>query len=124
MVVSLNWNSGTVSKVGAATLCSGTTGCTGAVSAANSLVGTRAGDQVGFNGAVALTNGNYHVDAGKIAVDEWKAIFIAAWAVLYPLLVQLPAVVKILQSTPGVGLLVKYLAGNWGFAANANRDPR
>ena len=64
------------------------------------------------------------IDAGKIAVDEWKAIFIAAWAVLYPLLVQLPAVVKNLQSTPGVGLLVKYLAGNWGFAANANRDPR
>ena len=63
VVVSLNWNSGAATKVGAATWCNGTIGCTGAVSAANSLVGSTTNDQVGFNGAVALTNGNYVVDS-------------------------------------------------------------
>ena len=52
------WHNGAVTDAGAATLGSGTSGITGAVSAANSLVGTTAGDQVGA-GLSVLANGNY-----------------------------------------------------------------
>ena len=45
---------------GAITWCNGATGCTGTVSALNSLVGSAAGDQVGDTGAL-LTNGHYVV---------------------------------------------------------------
>ncbi len=66
VVTSSSWNNGAVSDVGAATLCSGTSGCTGAVSPANSLIGTTAGDQIGnFNPAPALPGGNYVVRSGS-----------------------------------------------------------
>ncbi len=42
---------------------SGTTGVSGAVSSANSLVGSTANDQVGNGGVTALTNGNYVVSS-------------------------------------------------------------
>ena len=76
VVTSLDWNSETASKVGAATLCSGTAGCTGPVAPANSLVGSIANDQVGFNGVTALTNGNYVVDS-----MYWDAAVVNAGAV-------------------------------------------
>jgi len=60
VVCSDYWDNGTTANAGAATWCNGTTGGTGAVSAANSLVGATS-HQVGGNGAVALTNGNYVV---------------------------------------------------------------
>jgi hypothetical protein len=60
VVGSPNWDKGTISDAGAATWCSGTAGCTGLVSASNSLVGSSAGDKVG-SWPVALTNGNYVV---------------------------------------------------------------
>ena len=41
------WDNGAVADAGAVTLGSGTTGVSGAVSAANSLVGSTADDQVG-----------------------------------------------------------------------------
>ena len=58
------------SNAGAVTWGSGTTGVVGAVSAANSLVGTTASDAVGT--VTALTNGNYVVtsplwDNGAVA---------------------------------------------------------
>jgi hypothetical protein len=56
VVASSNWNGGR----GAATWGNGATGITGTVSAANSLVGTAAGDGVGGS-VTALTNGNYVV---------------------------------------------------------------
>jgi hypothetical protein len=46
---------------GAVTWCNGESGCVGAVSAANSLVGDKLGDQVGNAGLVLLGNGNYLV---------------------------------------------------------------
>jgi hypothetical protein len=46
---------------GAATWGSGAAGTSGPVSAANSFVGSAAGDEVSFNGVTALTNGNYVV---------------------------------------------------------------
>lgn len=71
------WNNGAIPRVGAVTWCDGATGRTGLISPANSLVGTQAGDQVGFrqtgqgNPIVRLTNGNYVVcssrwDAGAV----------------------------------------------------------
>ncbi len=57
VVCSPNWNA----KEGAATWSSGTTGVTGTISAADSLVGTTPGDQVGSTGVTPLTNGNYVV---------------------------------------------------------------
>src|SRR5207253_1325187 len=67
VVTSSNWNG----NRGAATWGSGTTGVTGEVSAANSLVGSTAGanpstsgspgDSVGSDGVTALSNGNYVV---------------------------------------------------------------
>ncbi len=61
VVNSRNWDNGVVSDAGASTWANGTTGLTGAVSAANSLVGSKSSDFVGFHLAIALTNGNYVV---------------------------------------------------------------
>jgi hypothetical protein len=66
VVASSTWDNGSTANVGAATWCSGTGGCTGPVSPANSLVGSAADDQVGFgtyqsDGLLALAGGNYVV---------------------------------------------------------------
>ncbi len=53
------WDKG----LGAVTWGSGTTGVVGTISAANSLVGSIAGDGVGSGGVTALGNGNYVVDS-------------------------------------------------------------
>ncbi|MBK8046243.1 MAG: Ig-like domain repeat protein [Anaerolineales bacterium] len=66
VVASPNWNTGSSSKVGAATWADGSTGITGTVSAANSLVGTATYDYVSIKGIVALTNGNY-----VVASPQW-----------------------------------------------------
>jgi len=58
-VDSFNWNG----NIGAITFGNGTTGVSGAVSSSNSLVGSTAGDMVGQEGIIALTNGNYVVDS-------------------------------------------------------------
>jgi len=55
------WHNGAVTSAGAVTWCSGSTGRTGAVSAASSLIGSTANDVVGSNGVTALSNGNYVV---------------------------------------------------------------
>jgi filamentous hemagglutinin family protein len=57
VVTSPQWNG----NVGAATFVNGTLGLTGAVSAANSLVGSTAGDNVGQRVIDVLPNGNYIV---------------------------------------------------------------
>ncbi|MBI2753524.1 MAG: filamentous hemagglutinin N-terminal domain-containing protein [Betaproteobacteria bacterium] len=61
VVVSTNWRNGMATLAGAVTFGNGTSGITGPVSAANSLVGTTANDQVGYDGIVPLSNGNYLV---------------------------------------------------------------
>jgi Repeat of unknown function (DUF5650) len=59
------WDFGILTDVGAATWADGDTGITGPVTPANSLHGTTANDFVGLNGVVALTNGNYVVNANQ-----------------------------------------------------------
>ena len=49
VVASADWDNGAAVNAGAATWGSGTTGVSGVVSAANSLVGSTADDRVGFN---------------------------------------------------------------------------
>jgi hypothetical protein len=48
-------------NAGAVTWANGSTGISGPITAANSLVGSSANDNVGFSGVTALTNGNYVV---------------------------------------------------------------
>jgi Repeat of unknown function (DUF5650) len=55
------WDSGSVANAGAVTWGNGTTGTTGVVGVANSLVGATPNDSVGARGIVALSNGNYVV---------------------------------------------------------------
>jgi hypothetical protein len=63
VVCSPNWDRpGVAANVGAATWGSGTSGVSGAVSAANSLIGSSADDNVGY-GVTALSNGNYVVSS-------------------------------------------------------------
>ena len=74
LVVSPEWNNGSVLKVGAVTLCDGLGGCNGeTVTAANSLIGATAGDQIGRTPFgmfpdKALANGGYVV-GGSIWQD-------------------------------------------------------
>ena len=55
---------------------SGTAGVSGAVSAANSLVGTAAGDRGRHGGVTALSNGNY-----VVASSDWnrRAVGAVTW---------------------------------------------
>lgn len=58
VVASDLWD-GVAVNVGAVTWANGSTGTSGAVTAANSLVGSQSGDSVGSKGITALANGNY-----------------------------------------------------------------
>jgi hypothetical protein len=64
VVVSTRWNHDAIVDAGAVTWANGASGRTGAVSAANSLVGTTTNDFVGGDGVTALSNGNYVVASG------------------------------------------------------------
>ncbi|MCE7073145.1 T9SS type A sorting domain-containing protein [Dyadobacter sp. CY327] len=68
VVVSPNWDNGSVKNAGAATWCSGTSALTGEVSASNSLVGSTEDDRVGFD-TRPLANGNYVVSS-----IYWKSV--------------------------------------------------
>ncbi|MEQ9368384.1 MAG: CHAT domain-containing protein [Coleofasciculus chthonoplastes F3-SA18-01] len=63
VVVSPQWNNRVTgaTDVGAVTWADGNTGITAEVNSTNSLIGTQTGDNVGFNGVTALSNGNYVV---------------------------------------------------------------
>ena len=58
------WSNGALTRAGAATWASGSIGLVGIVSADNSLVGSTAGDMIGSDGIVPLSNGNYVVASG------------------------------------------------------------
>jgi Repeat of unknown function (DUF5650) len=61
VVCSAAWDNGGIVDAGAATWGNGVTGTSGVISAANSLVGSNPGDEVGYFGTKALLNGNYVV---------------------------------------------------------------
>ncbi|MEN3940455.1 choice-of-anchor D domain-containing protein [Prosthecobacter sp. SYSU 5D2] len=61
VVLSSDWSNGTADKAGAVTWGSGSSGISGVVSSSNSLVGSKADDQVGDGGVTRLSNGNYVV---------------------------------------------------------------
>jgi hypothetical protein len=61
VVSSMNWHNGELFNAGAVTFGSGTSGVTGEVSIANSLVGSSADDLVGLQDVTALAGGNYVV---------------------------------------------------------------
>jgi hypothetical protein len=77
VVRSPNWDNGGASDAGAVTWCSGTTGCIGVVSIANSLVGSRTYDYVGS--VTALSNGNYVVGSTSWANGAASAAGAATW---------------------------------------------
>ena len=59
VILDKTWKLGLDSDVGAVRWASGSTGATGPLTPANSLVGSMAGNEVGGGGIIALTNGNY-----------------------------------------------------------------
>ncbi|KCZ51562.1 hypothetical protein HY29_18395, partial [Hyphomonas beringensis] len=69
VVGSVSWANIGASKAGAVTWGNGEGGTVGEVSATNSLVGTTADDEVGYNGVIELTNGNY-----VVLSDRWNNI--------------------------------------------------
>jgi hypothetical protein len=71
VVVSEEWNG----NKGAVTWGSGVIGVSGVVSAANSLVGSAAGDSVGSGGVTALDNGNYVIASADWSGDSGAATF-------------------------------------------------
>ena len=64
--------------IGAATLGNGTSGTTGPMSVANSLVGTAVGDSIGSHGAVEAANGNLVLLSPAFAGGAGAATVIAA----------------------------------------------
>ncbi len=63
VVTSLFWANGSIANAGAASWINAATGNHGVLSSTNSLVGSTAGDEVGWSGVVALTNNNYVVSS-------------------------------------------------------------
>jgi hypothetical protein len=63
VVSSISWNNGGIAQAGAVTWGDGTRGVTGPVTVTNSLVGSTAGDLIGYGDVTALSNGNYVVSS-------------------------------------------------------------
>ncbi|WP_197451697.1 Calx-beta domain-containing protein [Rosistilla oblonga] len=79
VVSSSDWDNGATADVGAATWGDGTTGISGVVSTANSLVGSTANDQVGFSNVLALSNGNYVVSSHLWDSDTADDVGAVTW---------------------------------------------
>ena len=75
VVRSSYWNH----KIGAVTWGNGSTGTSGVVSAANSLIGSQADDQVSGNGVTALSNGNYVVSSANWNNGAVGGVGAATW---------------------------------------------
>jgi Ca2+-binding RTX toxin-like protein len=63
LVSSFGWDNGAAVDAGAVTFGSGTTGVSGVLGPANSLVGSKSGDSIGSGGISILTNGNFLVQS-------------------------------------------------------------
>ncbi|MEO5626011.1 MAG: hypothetical protein ABIQ70_08395 [Dokdonella sp.] len=63
VVRSSHWNNGAIANVGAVTFGDGTSGVTGVVGSANSMIGSALDDQAGSYGVSVLANGNYVISS-------------------------------------------------------------
>jgi hypothetical protein len=79
VLLSPQWANGALARAGAATWVRGTAPLSGTPSAANSLVGGHAGDQVGSGGAVALPGGHYVLLSPRWANGDVPAAGAATW---------------------------------------------
>lgn len=79
VVVSPNCDNGAATNAGAVTWGNGSSGVSGVVTAANSLVGSTSGDQVGSDGVIALTNGNYVVGSSMWDNGATANVGAATW---------------------------------------------
>jgi hypothetical protein len=68
------WDNGAAVDAGAVTWCSGTGGCTGVISAANSLIGAEPNGLLGGFTPLALPNGAYVVPAPGYGITDTGAI--------------------------------------------------
>lgn len=76
LLQSPDWDNGGIENAGAVTRCSGSTGCSGVLSASNSFAGAATGDQTGSGSIQILPNGNYVIlsqAAGRGASTWWNA---------------------------------------------------
>lgn len=80
VVVSTNFDNGSIVNAGAVTWANGSAPITGTVSAANSLVGSSPADQLGLNGVVALANGNYIVSSAQYDSGDLANVGAVTWA--------------------------------------------
>lgn len=80
VVTSTRWDSGSIVDAGAVTWGSGTSGVTGLVSAANSLIGSTAYDAIGSSFILALNNGAYVVGSPSWANGSAARAGAATWA--------------------------------------------
>lgn len=80
VVSSHGWNNGTAIGAGAVTWGNGSSGTSGVVSAANSLVGNTTGDQVGYFGVTPLSNGNYVIKSPYWDNGAITDVGAATWA--------------------------------------------
>jgi len=80
VVASPDWHNAAAASVGAVTWGNGNVGTSGHVSATNSLVGATDGDDIGFSGVTALSNGNYVVASPFWHNGASQAVGAATWA--------------------------------------------
>ena len=74
------WNNGLIVDAGAATWATGTTGLSGTIGAANSLVGAAAVDNIGSGGVTALAKGNYVVSSPLLDNGAISNVGAVTWA--------------------------------------------
>jgi hypothetical protein len=79
VVASQYWHPAGMLQVGAVTWCPAASGCTGIVSATNSLIGSQDSDRVG-QGITSLSNGNYVVVSSSWHSDGVKTLGAITWA--------------------------------------------
>lgn len=73
------WNNDPVDDAGAVTWGDGTSGVTGPISAANSLVGTKHQERLGYDDLIVLSNGNYVVSTSSWQNNAGVAVGAVTW---------------------------------------------
>lgn len=105
VVVSPRWSDDAQSYVGAVTWGSGTSGVAGPISATNSLIGGRSGDQVGIGGVVPLDDGGFVVSSSfwRTPIAPFRQGALTRGSGVAPLVGRVSAANSFLGSVPTVG---------------------